>query len=891
MEEGFLAAMLKPSKSGLRLRWRRARASGPEQSPTHDRVVHERAEGSGTRPTLVAAPAVPSFRGGLAQLDAMFHPKTVAVIGASEKKRSVGTIVLRNLLGGDFKGAILPVNPKRARVQGIRCFAGVEALPVAPDLALICTKPGPIPALIDALGRRGCKVVVVLTAEMREATDAAGVPLMDQMMALARHWGIRLLGPNSVGLQAAENGLNASFAPVQAKPGRIAFVSQSGGLANAVLDWAADHNIGFAKFMSLGDASDIAFGDIIDLLATDPHTRAILLHVESISDPRRFLSAARAAARNKPIVAIKSGRGPWSATAAARHSGAVIGDDGAADAALRRAGIVRVETIDELFAAAETLSRPRRLFGERLAVLTNGGGAGIMAVDALAARGGRLAPLTRKTLAKLDKVLPPSWSGVNPVDMSSDADPRRFGEALRILLADPGVDGVLTIYCPLPTVVAEEVAAVIIEAAKTTDKNLLACFPGGASVRMAQGMLDTAGVPNFSAPENAVAAFMHMVEYRRTQDMLMETPPAVPEDFVPDHAAARKVIEGALAQRREQLDVDEAQALLAAYDLPSADLSDTPGIKLLLGAQIDPVFGPVLRFGRGGAAAEAIGDVAYALPPLNLSLAREVISRTRIGQAALRDPLQAPFDVEQAALILVKLSQAVVDLPELRRLTLNPVQLGPEGVRIGGAGIAVAPSVARGGDHLAIRPYPQNLVRTVTLRGAHEITIRPIRPEDEPAHMDFFAKLTPEDIRLRFFGPMSMLEHRDMARFTQIDYDREMAFVATKRNAEGAEETLGVVRAVGDPDNHSAEFAVIIRSDQKGLGLGRVLMQQIIAYCRSRGTRILTGDILRENRRMRQLAQELGFVCQPIVEVDAVRVELDLTLPGRDGRAAGPASA
>jgi len=886
MEQGFLAAMLKPSKSGLRLRWRRARgAEGgavagdrPVVPAANDRIAGEGGDIPPPRPALLATPAAPLR--GIAQLDALFHPRTVAVIGASEKKRSVGTFVLRNLLGGDFKGAILPVNPKRRRVQGIRCFESVAALPVAPDLALICTKPGPIPALIEALGERGCKAVVVLTAEMREATDADGVPLLDQMMALARHWGIRLLGPNSVGLQSAHNGLNASFAPVQAKPGRIAFVSQSGGLANAVLDWAAAHNIGFAKFMSLGDASDIDFGDIIDLLATDPHTRAILLHVESIGDPRRFLSAARAAARNKPIVAIKSGRGPWAATAAARHSGAVIGDDGAADAALRRAGIVRVETIDELFAAAETLSRPRRLFGERLAVLTNGGGAGIMALDALARRGGRVATLARKTLTKLNKILPPSWSGGNPVDMSSDADPRRFGEALRILLADPGVDAVLTIYCPLPTVVAEEVAGVIIEAAKETDKNLLACFPGGDSVRAAQGALHAAGLPNFTAPENAVAAFMHMVEYRRSQEILMETPPAVPEEFVPDVAAARTIIEGALDAGRRQLTVDEAQALLAAYDLPSADLTTTPGIKLLLGAQVDPVFGPVLRFGRGGAAAEAIGDIAYALPPLNLSLAREVIGRTRIGSAALRDPLHAPFDVEQAALILVKLSQAVVDLPALRLMTLNPVRLGPDGVQIGGAGIGVAKTLARSGEHLAIRPYPQNLVRTITLRGGREITIRPIRPEDEPAHMDFFARLTPEDIRLRFFGPMSMLEHRDMARFTQIDYDREMAFVATMRNAAGQEETLGVVRAVGDPDNHSAEFAVIIRSDQKGLGLGRLLMLQIISYCRARGTRILTGDILRENRRMRQLAQELGFVCRPIVEADAVRVELDLTRPG-----------
>ena len=886
-------------------------------------------------------------------LEYLFRPGSIAVIGASDTPLSIGQVVMRNLLDGGFKGPILPVNPKHRSVGGVLSYPDVAALPLTPDLAVICTPPAPVPGLIDALGRRGTKAAVVITAGMRSLKASDGRTLQQATLDAARPHTLRILGPNCVGLLVPSVGLNASFAHTAADDGRIAFVSQSGALCTVVLDWAKTQGIGFSHFISLGDSADVDFGDVIDYLASDGRTRAILLYVESVGHARKFLSAARAAARNKPIIAIKAGRNPLASKAAASHTGALAGGDDVYSAAFRRAGIVRVDGTEELFEAVETLARSRRLAGERLAVLTNGGGPGVMAVDALVAHGGRLAELSPATMAALDKTLPGTWSRNNPVDIIGDANAERYAVALDALLGDENVDALLVMHSPVAVLPAMEPAKAVIDAVKRTDKNVLTCWLGGAAVMPARKAFAEAGIPTFETPRSAVRAFVHLLEYRRTQDMLMETPPAIPKEFVPDLTAARRVIAEALDAGRNMLTEPEAKAVLSSFGVPvvetvTADNIETtvvaadrigypvalkilspdithktdvggvvldlegpksvrraaeamlervgrlkPGARLagftvqrmarrprahelIIGAATDPIFGPVILFGHGGTAVEVIRDRAVALPPLNMGLAAELISRTRIARllAGVRD--YPAVDMAALQLVLVQVSQLIADLPEVAELDINPLYADDKGVVALDARIRVERTAVSGSDRLAIRPYPQHLAETVTLPNGHKVLLRPIRPEDEPAHNDFFSRLSPDDIRFRFFGLVRALPHSEMARFTQIDYDREMAFVAVAADPGAFSETLGVVRTVTDPDNQRAEFAIIVRSDTKGQGLGYLLMRKMVDYCRSRGTQLMVGQVMRENKRMQALAHDLGFTASALPEGDAVEVSLEL---------------
>lgn len=870
-------------------------------------------------------------------LDRLFHPASIALIGASDRNHSVGAVAMRNLLEGGFDGPIMPVNPKRKAVQGVLTYPDVAALPVVPDLAVICTPPATVPGLIAELGARGTRAAVVITAGLGRETMPDGRTAHQAMLDAARPHTLRILGPNCIGLLVPGIGLNASFAHATAKPGKIAFVSQSGALCTAVLDWASSTGIGFSHFVSLGESADVDFGDVLDFLGSDSETRAILLYVESVKNRRKFMSAARAAARNKPVLAVKAGRVREAEAAAASHTGALAGGDDVYSAAFRRAGIVRVDGIDELFEAVETLARSRRLPGERLAILTNGGGPGVMAVDDLIRQGGHLARLAPATLDALDKVLPPTWSRANPVDIIGDATAERYGAALEIMARDPGVDALLVMHAPVATVSPTDAARALIETAKATQKNLLACWLGRDGVAEARRLLAEANIASFETPGGAVRAFLHMVEYGRTQDMLMETPPAAPEDFVPAADEARSIILRAIGEGRELLTEPEAKAVLAAYRIPvvateiaadaaaavavaermgypvalkilSRDIShksDVGGValnledraaveraaremlarvarlkpdaridgftvqlmarrpgahELILGVATDPIFGPVLLFGQGGTAVELIKDRAVALPPLNMGLANELISRTRISRllAGYRDVPAA--DLPQIALTLVKLSQLVIDQPEVVELDINPLWADANGVIALDARVRVRKATAtRESARLAISPYPQHLVEQARLLSGETVTLRPIRPEDEPAHVDFFNRLSADDIRFRFFGLVRTVPHSEMARFTQIDYDREMAFIATRTGADGKPETLGVMRTVSDPDNRKAEFAIITRSDVKGQGIGRALMRKMLDYLRAKGTPVIVGQILPENRSMRKLAEAFGF--------------------------------
>ena len=887
-------------------------------------------------------------------LEFLFRPKSIAVIGASDRAGSVGATVMRNIAAGGFSGPIYAVNPGHIMVAGQRAYPDVAHLPQTPELAVIATPPATIPALIDALGKRGTRAAVVLTGGLGKARDAQGNSIVQAMRDAARPYLLRILGPNCVGLLVPGLGINASFAHTAALPGNLAFVSQSGGLTTAVLDWAKSRGIGFSHFISLGDAVDVDFGDVLDYLASDGATRAILLYIESITAARKFMSAARAAARNKPVLVVKAGRAPEGARAAASHTGALAGSDDVYDAALRRAGMLRVDTIQALFDAVETLARAQSVRGNRLAIMTNGGGPGVMAADAIALRGGQLADLSGRAMQRLEAVLPATWSRGNPVDIIGDAPASRYVAALQTLIEDGddgGNDAILFIHVPTAIVPAEDIARACAPLAK--GKRVLACWLGADAVSGARRIFEGEGIPCYDTPEQAVSAFLQLAAYHRNQQILMQIPPSVPREFAPDAATARGAVNEALRAGRQWLTEGEMRRVLCAYGIPvvrtgsaagaeeaakaAAGIgfpvalkisspqithkSDMGGVALnlasveevrtaaaamarrvrerapqaqltgyiiqemvvrpkaheiIVGATVDAVFGPVILFGQGGVAVEIVADRAVALPPLNMTLAAEMVSRTRVARLldGYRD--RPPANREALHLTLVKVSQLMVDVADVAEIDINPLLVDDSGVIALDARIRVATSTSAGADRLAIRPYPSALEEKTAIMG-REVVLRPIRPEDEPQHAQFLERVDAEDLRLRFFHAVRVVSHHQLARFTQIDYDREMAFIASVDDGQPAAETWGVVRAIADPDNTHAEFAILVRSDLKGHGLGSLLMKKIIGYCMKRGTDVLTGSVLRGNERMLALARELGFALTYGNDAGIVQLSLRLS--------------
>lgn len=888
-------------------------------------------------------------------LDALLHPRSIAVIGASERRHSVGATVTRNLVHAGFAGTVHAVNPKHRSVFGLRSHPSIAELPEAPDLAVICTPPASVPQLVEQLGQRGTRAAIVLTAGLDSAHDDQGRTLKQAMLDAARPYLLRILGPNCVGLLVPGIGLNASFAHTDALKGSIAFISQSGALVTAVLDWAKSRRIGFSHFVSLGESADVDFADLIDYLGSDGNTRAILLYIESIRGARKFLSAARAAARNKPIIVVKAGRAPEGARAAASHTGALAGSDAVFDAAIRRAGMLRVDTMLDLFAAVETLSHITRLNGERIAIMTNGGGAGVMAADAVALGGAKLADLSAQTLARLDERLPRTWSRGNPLDIIGDAPTDRYVETLRALGDEPNCDAILFIHAPTAIVPSAQIAQGCAPVVRGIGKPVLGCWLGQDAVAEARRIFHEAGIADYGTPEEAVRAFLQLVTYRRNQDQLLETPTAAPEGEPPDLHAASQIVARALESGRELLNEPEAKAILAAYGIPvvktriatspeaaaataeligfpvaikilSPDIthkSDVGGValslesadqvrtaaasmlrrlealrpearltgftvqqmirrpgahELIAGVSVDPMFGPVILFGQGGTGVEIIADRAVALPPINRPLARELVGRTRVAKllGGYRDRPSADMDAIYAT--LGRLSQLLIDVPELVELDINPLLADEHGVIALDARVRVKASSEAGYERLAIRPYPRELEEQVFWEG-RDVMLRPIRPEDTQQHLRFLQMLNPHDIRMRVFHTRRYIAPSELARLTQIDYEREMAFVATAHTPGGTPETLGVVRAVTDPENVVAEYGIIVRSDIKGKGLGRLLFEKIIRYCRSRGTQTLVGDVLKENSRMLDLTRQLGFTLSRSEEPGIMRVALELQRP------------
>jgi len=891
-------------------------------------------------------------------LEYALRPRSIAVIGASDRAGSAGQKVTENVLGGGFGGPVYLINPHHGEVAGRKCLPSIAALPAAPDLAVIVTPPETVPALIAELGAKGTPAAVVITAGLDKATKQA-------MLDAARPTCLRIIGPNCLGVWVPALGVNANFGSARPFPGRLAFLSQSGALIGGVLDWAQSRGIGFSYVVSMGNMADVDVGDLLDYLAADISTGAILLYLETIPAARKFMSASRSAARAKPVVVIKSGRTTSSARAAATHTGALAGNDNAVAAAFRRAGLVRVDDLEALFTAAETLTCLKPVPDNELLILTNGGGAGVLAVDALMPSGGKLASLSPELKAKLDAILPATWSHANPIDIIGDATRDRYTAAMEAVLTHGQDNAILVMNCPTALASSTDAAHAVIETverhkAKGHVPPILTNWLGADVAAAARVAFQEVRIPTYDSPNDAVEGFGYLWQYAKAQEALMRTPPREADLSAIDTDAARRAMTAAAKKGRPLLTEPEAKAVLAAYGIPtvptrvaatpedvevtarellnqapalavkvlSEDIShksDVGGVKLglgsaaeardaaeaikariaktmpkariegftvqpmitrpnahelLLGVFDDKLFGPVILFGAGGVATEIIKDTAVALPPLDVELARDLMQQTRIYSLLKGYRDRPAADLEAIADALVRLSQLVVDTPALRELDINPLLADENGIVALDARIRIAPDeVDQPGPNprLAIRPYPNQWEAETETPEGLAVLIRPIRPTDEPLLAEFQTKLSPEDIRFRFLAPRKEFSHKTNARFTQIDYARAMAFVAMTRDQT---EMLGVARLAADPDYLSAEYAVIVRSDLKGHGLGWILMHHLIRYAESEGLRDLHGDVLAANERMLQMCRDLGFDISVDPEDMSLR-KVRLTLPLR----------
>ena len=906
----------------------------------------------------------------LKNLDALFQPKSVVLVGATPNAGKVGYDVFLNLTRGNLKVPLYLVNPNHTEIEGRSCHADVAALPVTPDLGIIASPAETVPGILRALGVRGTRAAVIVSTGLTRGDGE----LAAEAVEAARETGLRLLGPDSIGVMVPAVGLKAPPPPQNVPKGDLALISQSGSVIGSMVEWANGSGVGFSAIASVGNSGDVDVGDLLDYFSLDYRTRAILLYMEGVGNASRFMTAARAAARVRPVVVIKSGRHKQAAIAAATHSGALATADAVYDAAFRRAGLLRVRDLHELFEAAQTLSLLKPFKGRRLAVVTNGGGMGVVAVDRLVDYGGHLACLGDETHAALDAFLPCRWSGANPIDIGDDADPERYGKVLDIVLQDADIDAALVMHCPSMLGASVECAEAAAEAVGRHRKNRIHPKPVFAAWLShddeARTIFEAEHVPCYPSPSGAIRGYMDLVHYSDAQDELMATPPSLPSEFRPDVESARAAVAGALADNRAWLAPLETQAVLAAYDIPmvQTEVARTPeearlaarkgltisntcavkvaspdipnksdvrgvvldvttpevaelvasemllriptmrpdaridgvsiqpmivrrnGVELVAGIADDPVFGPVVVFGRGGLAVEVIADKALPLPPLDMHLAHDLIAQTRVSRVLKGYRGRPAADENAVALTLVKLAQLSADIPEIRSLDLNPLVADDSGVLSLDARIAVKHEPARVGGwsnpRFAIRPYPKQWERQMELRDGSRVDVRPIRPEDEVLYPDFFARVTPEDLRLRFFAPVRDFSHKFIARLTQIDYSRDMAFLALD---EATGELMGVVRLSAEPDRETGEYAILLRSDLKGKGLGWRLMKLLIEYARSEGFRSIHGQVLRENTAMLSMCEGLGFHAKiDPDEPNIAQVKLPLDEPIADTNGEAP---
>jgi len=870
-------------------------------------------------------------------LDAVFTPRAVALVGASNEPGSLGAVLARNLLESGFDGPIMPINPHAGSIRSALAYRSVSDLPIVPDLAIIATPAPTIPGLISQLGQKGCRAAVVISAGFN---GEAGNALKHSMLAAARPYLLRVIGPNCLGVLSPVSGLNASFAHLTPRAGGVALVAQSGAITTAALDWADGRGFGFSRVVTLGDMADVDFGDILDFLALDPATKGIILYVESVTDARKFMTAGRIAARTKPVVVMKAGRSLAGAKAAYSHTGALAGSDAVYDAAFRRAGMVRVKDLRELFDAAAILTSGMRLTGDRLAILTNGGGAGVLAADALEELGGRLAELSPASVDALNKVLPATWSHGNPIDIIGDATPDRYDAAMEAVIGEAGADALLVLSCPTAMTdslaCAERVTDVVARAKHPLP--VLTCWLGDPAARAARLHFAQAGLSSHETPAEAVQAFMHLAEHQRNQQALLESPPAGPA--APHRNDAKALVAKIMGSERRELTEPETKAVLAAYGIPvlasqvaatadeagrvaetmtapfavkilSPDIthkSDVGGvvlnlstpeavreaanailakvsalrpeartegfviqtmvsrpraIELIAGIATDTTFGPVVLFGQGGVAVETLADRVVGLPPLNRVLARDMIDRTRVARLlnGYRDVPRA--DIDAVADVLERLAMLALDIPEIIELDINPLLSDAQGV----IGLDARARLSAPGVRAAIRPYPDTLASKVTSADGEAIDIRPVLASDGPGLAQFFSQRPASEIRLRFAGAAGEGQNEQAARLSQIDYDREMVFLAL-----AGEQIVGLVRLAEDPERARAELALLIPADRKTGHVGEVLLRAALGHASSRGVGEVCGAVGRENRQMLVLARELGFHSEDDAETDHVRI-------------------
>jgi acetyltransferase len=885
-------------------------------------------------------------------LDPFFFPKSVAVVGASTTPGSIGSILMHNLLGAWFDGVVFPINPKRRAVHGVYCYPSLASVPSPVDLAVLATPAATVPGLVEECVAHGVKAAIVISAGFSEL-GGEGRALEGKIRAVARGR-LRVIGPNCLGVIHPPSGLNASFAASMARKGKIALLSQSGAICTSILDWAAEAHIGFSSFVSVGTMIDVDFADLIDYFGDDPETQSIILYMESIGNARKFLSAARAVARTKQVIVVKAGRHDAGARAAASHTGALAGADAVYEAAFRRAGVLRVTTIPDLFNMSEILATQPQPRGPALAIVTNAGGPGVMATDALMTTNGQLATLSPETLAALDHFLPPFWSRANPIDLLGDATPERYRQVVEVCARDPGIQGLLVLLTPQAMTDPTETARQLAPFSRLDHKPVLACWMGGSAVRAGRDILNTAGIPTFASPEDAIQAFLHMVQYRRNQELLYERPAAFSDEWPPDQGRARRLLERVREARRTLLTEAEAKELLAAYHIPVAEAipartadesvaaaarigypvavkllsktithkSDVGGVQLnlrdeaavrqafltirshvaqkhpgpagfegvtvqpmivergyelIVGSSVDPQFGPVILFGAGGTMVEVHQDQALALPPLNHTLARRLMERTRIYRALQGVRGQPPVALDQLERVLIRFSQLVADFLEIQECDINPVLATPERVIALDARVVLS-SPGLSDDQkprLAIHPYPNQFTSPWRLSDGTEVLVRPIRPEDEEMLVAMHEGQSEQSIRMRFFSLVKTLSRDSLIRLCHLDYDREMALVAVLREGEQSR-ILGVSRYYLDPETGVAEFAVVVSDPWQGRGLGWHLMERLVKVARQCGVKQLLGLVLRENSAMLKLVHELGFREQPSEEPSVVEVVLDL---------------
>ncbi len=920
-----------------------SRASGPSADPSRSRVT----------PSTV-------FRYKQHHpLNAIFEPKSIAVVGATEKGGSAGRTLLWNLISNPFGGTVFPVNPRRASVLGVKAYPTLAALPEPVDLAVIVTPAPTVPGIITECVETGVKGAIIISAGFKE-TGPAGAEMEQHILAQARRGKLRIIGPNCLGVMNPLSGLNATFASTMARPGHVGFISQSGALCTAVLDWSLDEHVGFSAFVSIGSMVDVGWGDLIDYLGSDPQTTSIVIYMETVGDARSFLSAAREVALTKPIIILKAGRTQEASQAAASHTGTLTGSHDVFDAACRRSGVLPVNHIDDLFSMAEVLAKQPLPRGQRLTIVTNAGGPGVLATDALMSGGGALTKLAPQTLDVLDQLLPAHWSHSNPIDILGDADPERYAQALEVAVQDPNSDGLLVILTPQamtdPTLTAEQVKRY----ATSTGKPLLASWMGGAEVASGTMILNRASIPTFPYPDTAAQVFDYMWQYRFNLDNLYETPlPSLEfDEDERDQARASKLIDAVRQSGRVLLTEVESKQLLATYGLPTVEtrvatneadavtyaeaigypvvlklFSETithktdvggvqldlygadavrhayqaieasvrekagaehflgvtvqpmialDGYELILGSSLDPQFGPVLLFGSGGQLVEIYQDRALALPPLTTTLARRMMEQTRIFTALQGVRGRPPIDLAALEHLLVRFSYLVAEQRWIKEIDINPLLASPERLlaldaRVVLHGLDISEeSLPR----LAIRPYPMQYVHSWTLHNGTPVTLRPIRPEDEPLMVQFHETLSARSVYFRWLHMLNLSRrtaHTEMIRMCFIDYDREIALVADYDNPQtGQHEIIGVGSLIKEQSTKSAEIALLVTDQFQRQGLGTELLRQLIQVGRDEHLQRLTGDVLAENRGMVEMCKKLGFRLQYSLQDQVVHVELEL---------------